>query len=284
MKSLSLICLMFCFLLLNVSEAFCFKLPKLGDVSKAISGDKKDRKKIADDLEESFLGPKNKKVSKNQSSEVLMAKTKETLYAGTKHTLIALSEIYAAVDDKESAQKLVLLKLQLDEAKRNDNQDDVLVIRDEINNAQEEIRNLDIEEKAKGKEARKHMGNSLLNLYAATRLDKNTIYYSNILKDRLPDEISNEMPGDLRKRVLSGNIGSSSNKTDAVGKLQFALELAGHILKEGPSQLKNLGIVTQKVGAYASANNMDFPKDSEVNKIVDKYDPDSSDIDEDMLL
>ena len=288
MKPLSLICIMLCFVVFTAQNAECFKLPGVGDISKALNGDKDDRKKegkkILGNLKEKYLGPQNKKVSKNQSSEVLIKKTKDTLYAGTKHTLIALSEIYEAVDNKENAQKLVLLKKQLDEANENDNQGDVLVIRDEINNAQEEISNLDIEKKAKGKEARKHMSKSLLNLYVATRLDKNTIYYSKILADRLPDEISNELPGDIKNRLLSGNIESSKNKTDAVDKLRYSLELTGQVLKHGPSQLKNLGIVTQKVCAYANANSMDFPKDSEIQKVVDKYDPDSSEIDEDMLF
>ena len=288
MKHLSLVCIIFCFLLFTASQAECFKLPGLDDVGKALSGDKRDRKKagkkILREWKKERLGNGNKKASRNLRSETLMKKTEDTLYAGTKHTLVALTEIYEAVDNKESARKLILLKKQLEEAKKNNNQDDVLVIRDEINNAQEEIKNLDIEKKAKSKDARKHMSRSLLNLYAAARLDKNTIYYSNILADRLPDEISNGLQGDIKNRLLSGNPGSSNKNTDSIEKLRFSLKLTSHILKDGPSQLKNLALVTQKVGAYASANNMDFPEDSEVQKIVDKYDPDSSEIDEDMLL
>lgn len=183
----------------------------------------------------------------------------QTLWGATKLTAEGVKELYMAIGKKEEAVKMEQFLKKLAEAKEKDDQDAFKEILPQLTNAVAELKSLELEKEAKGKDAQKHVGKAFLQTSVAVIMDKKAIDIAKLLVSKLPGEIK-------------------SNPLKAT-KLLSVLNMAKFTVSTVPKQLSNLGSIVTNVAKYASTNGMATPSASEKEKTERENGPPESNSD-----
>ena len=141
-------------------------------------------------------------------------------------------------------------------AKDKDDKDAFKKISEQINNAQKDMAQVDLEKDAKSAEGKKYVGFASLKTAVAVYLDKIAIDNAKLLGEKLPDEIK-------------------SNPMKAT-KLNSVLTMAKFAADTVPDNLSNLGKVVSNITKYASTNGIPSPSKDEKQKALKDAAPNAS--------
>lgn len=200
---------------------------------------------------------------KTENIQVTMNKFREAFYGATILSIEAVVDLYAAVDDRENAEKMEQLLKDLEKAKVENDETEMKRIYQQINNAYDSVKDINLEKDATNERARDLLWHASLKTSVAIWLDNKAYQYAGTLVEEIPNEIKSDP---INLRTYSSTLSLSQMALNAL-----------------PIQIENTGRISLKIAEYSTKNGLNEPTKAQKEKLLKENAPALSDEDYDDL-
>lgn len=201
-----------------------------------------------------------------QNIQITISKFREAFYGSAKLTIEMLADVYAAVDKKEEVIKMEQLLKDLENAKAENNTDEMKRIYAQINKACESVKEIDLEKEASNEEKWAYIIDAALKADDAIKLHKVTIKLG---KELMSEETTADVK-DIQWTEIINVLNTLPE--DVVSLIQIAT-------CDGPKHIGNLTKLSWKFGEFIFKKGLNKPTEAEKEKLLKENAPSLSEED-----